>query len=348
MSTLKLEDFDYNLPLDLIAQNPIIPKDHSKLLILNKKNGEIIHKHFFDLPELIEENTVLVMNNTKVIPARLFGKKNTGASIELLLIKNISAYNWMCFCKPAKRLNINTVINILKKDGTFSDLKAEVISKKDENIEIKFNREKTELLASLNDYGCLALPPYIKAKLEKDEYYQTCYAKKEGSIAAPTAGLHFTPNLFKKLAKKNIKIEFIELQVGPGTFLPVKESKIEDHKMHSEVIIVDKNTADRLNNYKKEKRKIYVVGTTTCRALESATNEKGFVEAFDSETDIFIYPGYKFKFVENLITNFHLPKSTLLMLISALAGNENIKKAYREAIEMEYRFYSFGDAMMIR
>jgi len=351
MSTIKLQDFDYNLPKDLIAQEPIIPKHNSRLLILNKKSGKIEHKHFYDIVDILDANTILIMNNSKVIPARLFARKeHNGALIEILLIKHVQNSIWRCFAKPAKRIKKENTLYFISNTTHLinEELTAKLVEKYDDGtLDISFNKNPSQVKELLKDYGKLALPPYIKKELEKNEYYQTCYAKNEGSIAAPTAGLHFTNEIINKLKNKGVNFEFIELQVGPGTFLPVKEDNILDHKMHSEYIKITQQTADNINKYKQLGKKIIVVGTTTCRSLESATNTDGLVQAFDGESDIFIYPGYKFKFTQNLLTNFHLPKSTLVMLVSALAKTKNIKKAYNKAIELKYRFYSFGDSMLI-
>lgn len=337
---MNLEDFDYNLDESLIAQTPLKNRDESKLLILDKNTGKIEHKQFKNIINYLNKDDILVMNDSKVLPARLIGEKeDTKAIIEILLLKNIKGNIWECLTKPQKRIHIGTIVN-------FSNiLKAKCIKIKDEGIsifEFIYDGIFYEILEKL---GQMPLPPYIHEKLKDKDRYQTVYAKNIGSSAAPTAGLHFTEELLSKITKKGVKVCFITLHVGLGTFRPVSVTDIKTHKMHSEFYLMNEDTATILNNCKG---KIISVGTTTTRTLETIKNKYGrFIEC-SGFTDIFIYPGYKFKGIDSLITNFHLPKSTLLMLVSALAGRENILNAYEIAIENEYRFFSFGDAMFIK
>lgn len=341
---MKTSDFDYDLPEELIAQTPLKKRDSSRLLILDKETGELEHEKFSSIINYLNKGDVLVLNDTKVIPARIIGvKEETGAVIELLLLKDLGD-SWECLSKPAKRLKVGTII-------TFGDgkLQAEVIEKLTDGlirVKLLYDGILMEILESL---GTMPLPPYIHEKLREQGRYQTVYAKNIGSAAAPTAGLHFTKELLKKIEAKGVIITYVTLHVGLGTFRPVEEENILEHKMHSEYYIMNKETADILNKAKEEKRRIIAVGTTSTRTLETiATNNNGkFIET-SGNTNIFIYPGYEFKAVDCLITNFHLPKSTLLMLVSALAGKDNIFKAYKEAIDKKYRFFSFGDAMFIK
>lgn len=340
---MKTDDFNYYLPEELIAQKPIEKRDHSKLLVLDKKNGEIIHERFDNIINYLNKGDVLVINNTKVIPARLIGiKEETGAVIEVLMLKNLNDDIWECLCKPAKRVKEGTVIK-------FSDeLVAKCISVLEDGIRhFKFIYNGI-LLEILDKLGDMPLPPYIHEKLEDKNRYQTVYAKESGSAAAPTAGLHFTEELLLKIKEKGIEIEEVTLHVGLGTFRPVSESDITKHKMHSEFYSMSENTANNLNIAKKEGRRIISVGTTTTRTLETIMNLYGKFKECSGWTDIFIYPGYEFKGVDALITNFHLPKSTLVMLVSAFAGKENIMNAYNNAVENKYRFFSFGDSMFIK
>lgn len=341
---MKTSDFDYDLPEELIAQTPLEKRDSSRLLVLDKETGELEHEKFSNIINYLNKGDVLVLNDTKVIPARIIGvKEETGAVIELLLLKDLGD-SWECLSKPAKRLKVGTIINF--GDGK---LKAEVIEKlTDGLIRVKLLYEGI-LMEILESLGTMPLPPYIHEKLSEQGRYQTVYAKNVGSAAAPTAGLHFTKELLKKIEAKGVIITYVTLHVGLGTFRPVEEENILEHKMHSEYYIMNKETADILNKAKEEKRRIIAVGTTSTRTLETiATNNNGkFIET-SGNTNIFIYPGYEFKAIDCLITNFHLPKSTLLMLVSALAGKENIFKAYKEAIDKKYRFFSFGDAMFIK
>ena len=338
---MKTEDFNYNLPEELIAQTPLKNRDESKLLVLDKKTGSIEHKHFYDIIEYLNEGDALVLNDTKVLPARLFGiKEETKAHIEILMLKEIDKDTWECLTKPAKRVNIGTVIDF----GGL--LKAKAIEIKEEGIivyKFEYNGIFYEILDKL---GTMPLPPYIHEKLKDQSRYQTVYAKEEGSAAAPTAGLHFTKELLKKIEEKGVKIVYITLHVGLGTFRPVNVENINEHKMHKEYYIMSEKSANILNETKKNGNKIISVGTTSTRTLETIMNLYGEFKSCSGWTDIFIYPGYEFKAIDNLITNFHLPKSTLVMLVSALAGRNNILNAYNEAIKLRYRFFSFGDATL--
>ena len=340
---MNIEDFNYNLPEELIAQTPIKNRSESRLLVMDKNDGSLKDEIFKDITQYFKKGDVLVLNDTKVLPARIFGKKeDTGANIELLLLKNIEGDIWECLSKPFKRLNIGTVV-------IFNDkLRSEVIDKLEEGIvHVKFTYEGI-FLEIIEKLGLMPLPPYIHETLEDQTRYQTVYAKYLGSAAAPTAGLHFTTELLNELKEKGVEILYVTLHVGLGTFRPVQEEDITKHKMHSESYIMTKEVADRLNLAKAEKRKIYAVGTTSTRTLEAImTKYNKFVECHDN-TNIFIYPGYTFKAIDGLITNFHLPKSTLLMLVSAFSKREYILNAYRHAIQNKYRFFSFGDAMFIK
>ncbi len=340
---MNLSDFDYNLPEELIAQTPLEKRDSSKLLVLDKKTGAIKHSHFKNIISELNPGDVLVLNDTKVIPARLIGtKEDTGAVIELLLLKELNNNVWECLSKPAKRLKVGTIINFSE------ELKAEVIEKLNEGIVHVKLIYKGILMEILERLGQMPLPPYIHEKLKEQSRYQTVYAKNIGSAAAPTAGLHFTKELLAKLQEKGIEILFVTLHVGLGTFRPVEVENILEHHMHSEYYEMSLDVANKLEQARAEKRKIYAVGTTSTRVLETIVHKYGKFTAATGNTDIFIYPGFEFKAIDGLITNFHLPKSTLLMLVSALATKENILKAYDEAIKNKYRFFSFGDAMFIK
>ena len=340
---MKTEDFDYILPDELIAQTPLEKRDDSKLLILDKKTGNITHSKFSNIIDYLDSNDILVLNDTKVMPARIIGvKEETNAVIELLMLKEIKKDHWECLTKPAKRIKVGTVVN-------FSDrLSAECVSVKDEGIRVFKLKYQGILYEILEELGEMPLPPYIHEKLKDKNRYQTVYAKNIGSAAAPTAGLHFTKELMDKINKKNISIVYITLHVGLGTFRPVNVSDVSKHKMHSEFYSMSQNAADTLNKAKKDGKRIISVGTTTTRTLETIMSLYGEFRQCNGWTDIFIYPGYKFKAINALITNFHLPKSTLLMLVSALASKDYIMRAYKEAIEKEYRFFSFGDSMFIK
>ena len=340
---MNINEFDYKLPEELIAQTPLKNRSDSRLLILNKNDGSIKHEQFKNIIDYLNKDDVLVLNDTKVIPARLIGsKEETDATIELLLLKDLGDNKWECLARPAKRLHIGTIISF--GDGL---LKAKVVTKLDEGIvHVEFIYQGI-FLEILDKLGEMPLPPYIKEKLEDKDRYQTVYAKNLGSAAAPTAGLHFTMELLKKIEEKGITICYDTLHVGLGTFRPVEVENILEHHMHSEYYTMDKKTADILNNAKKDHRRIIAVGTTSTRDLETVVTKYNEFKECSGNTDIFIYPGYKFKAINALITNFHLPKSTLVMLVSALAGKENILNAYNEAIKERYRFFSFGDSMFI-
>ena len=340
---MRTDDFDFELPERLIAQTPILKRDESKLLLLDKKTGDIEHKTFKNIIDYFEVGDTLVLNDTKVLPARLHGvKEDTNAYIEVLLLNDINDDNWKCLVKPAKRVKVGTVVK-------FSDkLKMECIECMDEGIRIFKLIYDGILYEILDELGEMPLPPYIHEKLEDKDRYQTVYAKNIGSAAAPTAGLHFTNELLDALKEKGVNIAYVTLHVGLGTFRPVSVEDVTNHKMHSEFYIMDSKTAKLLNETKKNNKKIYSVGTTSTRTLETIMNLYKEFRECSGWTDIFIYPGYEFKAIDGLITNFHLPKSTLVMLVSALATKEIILNAYNEAILNEYRFFSFGDAMFIR
>lgn len=340
---MNIEDYNYNLPEELIAQTPIKNRSESKLLVMDKTTGIIQDKIFKNITDYLKKGDVLVLNDTKVLPARIFGKKiDTNAHIEILLLKNIEGDIWQCLSRPFKRLNIGTKVKFGDK------LIGEVIEKKDEGIVlIKFSYEGI-FIEIIEELGLMPLPPYIHESLEDQTRYQTVYAKYLGSAAAPTAGLHFTKELLNELEIKGIEVLYVTLHVGLGTFRPVQEEDITKHVMHSEHFIMTKEVADKLNKSKEEGRKIYAVGTTSTRTLESIMSKYNkFVEC-EEDTSIYIYPGYTFRAIDGLITNFHLPKSTLLMLVSALSTRENILNAYKHAINNKYRFFSFGDAMFIK
>ena len=340
---MRTDDFDFYLPEKLIAQTPLEKRDSSRLLVLDKETGEIKHESFSNIIDYLEEGDVLVLNDTKVMPARILGtKKDTGAVIELLMLKETEKDVWEVLCKPAKRIKIGTIVN-------FSDkLKAECIAIKEDGIRLFKFIYSGIFYEILDELGEMPLPPYIHEKLKDKDRYQTVYAKNIGSAAAPTAGLHFTKELMDKIKDKGVKIEYITLHVGLGTFRPVSVEDVTNHKMHSEFYQMSKQTAKVLNEAKKNNNRIISVGTTSTRTLETIMNLYGEFKECSGWTDIFIYPGYEFKAITSLITNFHLPKSTLIMLVSALAGKENIMKAYCEAVNEEYRFFSFGDSMFIK
>lgn len=339
---MKTSDFYYDLPEELIAQHPVEPRDASRLLVYDRKTETITHKHFYDLPEYLGENDVLVRNNTKVIPARIYGiSDETGAKVEFLLYKRLDLNEWKTLCKPAKKAKIGYRF-------TFGDALACTVTGADEMGErtVSFEYEGA-FEARLSEVGQTPLPPYIHEKLKDGSRYQTVYAKYDGSCAAPTAGLHFTPELMDKLTAKGVGVIDVLLHVGLGTFRPVQVDDIKDHKMHSEYWQITEEAAKALNEAKMQKKRIVCVGTTSVRVLESAAKEDGTFEAGHGETSIFIYPPYRFKAVDALITNFHLPESTLIMLVSALCGREQTLRVYNEAVKERYRFFSFGDAMLI-
>ena len=340
-TALTTKDFFYDLPKELIAQTPAEPRDSSRLLVLHKDTGETEHRIFRDIIDYLHEGDVLVINDSKVIPARLYGvKEDSGITVEVVLLRSRGLDVWETLVRPGRRCRPGT--KIIFGDGL---LRAEVL----ETVEggnrlLKFAYEGDNIFHVLDKVGQMPLPPYITEKLKDKNRYQTVYAKEEGSAAAPTAGLHFTPELLERITAKGVVIAPVMLHVGLGTFRPVKEDRIEEHEMHSEFISVSKETADLINN---RKGRVFAVGTTSCRTLESVSDENGTVHPVTDDTKIFIYPGYRFKITDALITNFHLPESTLLMLVSALTSREMMLKTYNEAIDMKYRFFSFGDAMLI-
>ena len=340
---MQVSEFDYYLPKELIAQVPIEKRDESRLMVLDRKKQTIEHKKFKDIIDYLKPGDCLVRNNTKVIPARIYGKKETGANVEFLLLKNIEGDIWETIVRPGNKLHVG--VKVIFGDGL---LKAEILDTLPggtRKVLFKYDGIFNEILDKI---GLMPLPPYIHEELKERDRYQTVYAKYEGSAAAPTAGLHFTPELLKKIEEKGIKIANVTLHVGIGTFRPVKEERVEDHDMHSEHFYIKQEDADKINEAKRQGKRVIAVGTTSCRVLESIADENGRVKPIEADTDIFIYPEYKFKCLDGLITNFHLPQSTLLMLVSALAGKEYILKAYEEAVKEKYRFFSFGDAMFIQ
>lgn len=342
---MKTSDFYYDLPEELIAQVPIEPRNASRMMVLDKNNGKIEHKHFYDLTEMLNENDCLILNDTRVIPARIYGvKEQTGAVVEFLLVSQKENNVWECLCKPGKRAKIGTKFSFGdgKLIGEIVD-----INEEDGNRFVKFSC-KGNIYAVLDEIGSMPLPPYIRKKLEDKERYQTVYSKELGSAAAPTAGLHFTPEMLEEINAKGVNIGYVTLHVGLGTFRPVKVDDVTKHNMHSEHYIMPKETADLINETKKKGGRVISVGTTSCRTLESVAAKNGCIREDEDDTSIFIYPGYKFKCIDALITNFHLPESTLIMLVSAFAGFDNIMNAYNTAVKEKYRFFSFGDAMFIQ
>lgn len=349
-----LSEYDYNLPEELIAQMPADKRENSKMMVLNRKDRTISHKHFYDIVDLIEPNTLLVMNNTKVLPARLIGHKDTGAKIEVFLLKSVENSENGCFwdvlIKPSKRVKPDTVIKIS------DELSVKALKRLEENGEwlVELIYEGENVLDVLHRNGQIPLPPYIERKIPNEdlkkldfERYQTVYAKDEGSVAAPTAGLHFTKEILEKLQDKGVELAYVTLNVGLGTFRPVQCENVLEHKMHSETFEISEKASEQINRAKREGRKIVAVGTTTVRTLETAYQKFGCIKPCHDHSELFIYPPFEFKVIDNLITNFHLPKSTLLMLVSALAGKDFIFEAYKEAIENNYRFFSYGDCMYI-
>lgn len=346
-----LSDYDYNLPEDLIAQMPADKRENSRMMVLDRKNGTITHKHFYDIVDILEKDTLLVMNNTRVLPARLIGHKDTGAKIEVFLLSQKEGKLWDVLIKPSKRIKPDTVIKIS------DELSVKAVKRLEENGEwlVELIYESNNILDVLHRNGQIPLPPYIERKTPDEdlkkldfERYQTVYAEDEKSVAAPTAGLHFTKEILQKLENKGVELAYITLNVGLGTFRPVQCDNIEDHKMHSETFEISEKAATQINEAKAKGKKIVAVGTTTVRTLETAYQKYGCIKPCHDHSELFIYPPYEFKVIDNLITNFHLPKSTLLMLVSALAGKDFIFKAYREAIENKYRFFSYGDCMYIK
>ena len=345
-----LSDYDYELPESLIAQLPADKRDNSKMMVLEKDHHSILHKHFYDIVDLIDKDTILVLNNTKVMPARLIGYKDTGAKIEVFLLKALEDRKWEVLIKPSKRIKENTIVKIS------DELSVKAIERTEEDggwiVELLYDGD---ILDVLHRNGNIPLPPYIERKLADEdikkldfERYQTVYAKDEGSVAAPTAGLHFTEDILNRLKEKGVEIAYVTLNVGLGTFRPVKCENVLEHKMHSEVFEITEEAARLINEAKAKGKKLTAVGTTTVRTLETAFQQFGEIKACKSASELFIYPSYEFKVVDNLITNFHLPKSTLLMLVSALAGKDFIFEAYGEAIKNKYRFFSYGDCMFIK
>ena len=339
---MKVSDFKYDLPEELIAQTPIKQRDHSKLMVLNREKQTIEHKIFKDIIDYLEPGDVLVRNNTKVLPARLYGKKETGANVEFLLLNNIEGDIWECIVRPGNKLHVGT--KVIFGEGLLKANILEVMPGGTRKVQFEYQGIFNEILDQI---GLMPLPPYIHEELKEKDRYQTVYAKYEGSAAAPTAGLHFTPELLEEIQKKGIAIANVTLHVGIGTFRPVKEETVENHEMHSEHFYIKQEDADKINQAKQNGKRVIAVGTTSCRVLETIADEKGMVKPTEGDTQIFIYPGYRFKCLDALVTNFHLPESTLLMLVSALAGREYIMKAYQEAVKEKYRFFSFGDAMLI-
>lgn len=335
-------DFDFYLPEELIAQTPLEKRDTSRLLHLNKQTGEIEHKHFYDIKQYLREGDCLVLNDSRVLPARLIGARPTGGAVELVLLKDLGDNRWECLSRPGRKTKPGQ--ELVFGNGELTAVVQEVTLGGNRIVKFSYEGIFLEILERL---GKMPLPPYIKEELQDSERYQTVYSKELGSAAAPTAGLHFTKELLAEIADMGVKICYVTLHVGLGTFRPVKADKIEDHEMHSEFCIVPDETAESVNAVKRAGGRVIAVGTTSCRTLESFTTEDGVLQATSGWTNIFIYPGYKFKCIDALITNFHLPESTLIMLVSALAGRENILNAYNTAVKERYRFFSFGDAMMI-
>ncbi len=340
-TALKTKDFYYDMPEELIAQVPAEKRDGSRLMVLGRENGEIEHKHFYDIVDYFRSGDVLVLNRSRVLPSRLYGKRaDTGADIEILLLKRIDGDTWETLVRPGKKCKPS--VNIIFGDGLLCATVKEITE--DGNRIISFRAEGMSVDEAIHKIGEMPLPPYITSRESERERYQTVYSKEEGSAAAPTAGLHFTPELLKKIEDKGVKIVTVLLHVGLGTFRPVKEDEIKDHVMHSEWFSVSPEAAETINN---RSGRLIAVGTTSCRVLESVADETGKIIPQEGETAIFIYPGYRFKAIDGLVTNFHLPESTLIMLVSAFAGRENVMNAYNIAVKERYRFFSFGDAMLI-
>ena len=341
-TTFQTKDFYYDLPEELIAQTPLEKRDTSRLLVMDRDTGEVCHRHFYDVIEYLQPGDCLVMNDSRVLPARLLGHRPTGGAVEVLLLRDLGNKCWECLCKPGRKMQVGS--EVIFGNGELTATVKEV--KDDGNRIVEFHFEGI-FLEVLERLGKMPLPPYIKAELQDQERYQTVYSKTVGSAAAPTAGLHFTNDLLDKIRQKGVKTAFVTLHVGLGTFRPVKVENIHDHHMHSELCMISQETADTLNETKAAGGRIICVGTTSCRTLESLVNEDGTFAAKSKWTEIFIYPGYTFKAMDCLITNFHLPESTLVMLVSAFAGREHVLDAYAEAVKERYRFFSFGDALFI-
>lgn len=341
-TTFKTHDFYYDLPEELIAQTPLEKRDSSRLMVLNRETGEVAHRHFYDIIDYLNPGDCLVMNDSRVLPARLLGHRPSGGAIEVLLLRDVGNKCWECLCKPGRKMQVGS--EVIFGDGELTATVREV--QEDGNRIVEFHYEGI-FLEVLERLGKMPLPPYIKAELQDQERYQTVYSKVVGSAAAPTAGLHFTEELLEKVRAKGVKTAFVTLHVGLGTFRPVKAENITDHHMHSELCMLSAETAEMLNETRRSGGRVICVGTTSCRTLESLVNEDGSFSPKSRWTDIFIYPGYTFKAMDGLITNFHLPESTLVMLVSAFAGREHVLNAYAQAVQERYRFFSFGDAMMI-
>ena len=339
---MKTHDFWYDLPEELIAQTPLERRDGSRLMVLNRETGEIRHKHFYDIVDYLNPGDCLVMNDSRVLPARLMGHRPTGGVVEVLLLRDLGNKCWECLCKPGRKMQVGN--EVIFGDGELTAVVREVQEDGNRVVEFKYEGIFLEVLERL---GKMPLPPYIKEELQDQERYQTVYSREVGSAAAPTAGLHFTKELLEKIREKGVNEAFVTLHVGLGTFRPVKAEEVTEHHMHSELCMMNAETAKMLNETKRSGGRIICVGTTSCRTLESLVNDDGTFEAKSKWTDIFIYPGYTFKGMDALVTNFHLPESTLLMLISAFASRETVLAAYREAVSNNYRFFSFGDAMLI-
>ena len=340
---MKVSEFNYDLPEELIAQTPIEKRDESRLMVLDRKKQTLEHKKFKDIIDYLEPGDCLVRNNTKVIPARIYGKKETGANVEFLLLNNIEGDIWESIVRPGNKLHVGT--KVIFGDGILVAEILEIMPGGTRKVKFSYEGIFNEILDKI---GLMPLPPYIHEELKDKERYQTVYAKYDGSAAAPTAGLHFTPELLKRLEEKGVKIANVTLHVGIGTFRPVKEENVENHEMHTEHFYIKQEDVEKINETKEQGKRVIAVGTTSCRVLETIADKNGLVKETEGDTNIFIYPGYNFKCLDGLITNFHLPQSTLLMLVSALAGKEYIMRAYNEAVEKKYRFLSFGDAMFIQ
>ena len=341
---MKVSDFNYELPLHLIAQHPYDKRDEARLMVLDKTNQTIEHKVFKDVIDYLNPGDCLVINNTKVIPARLYGKKDTGANVEFLLLKRIEGDFWEAMVRPGSKLKAGA--KVLFGDGLLKATVLEVLENGNRKVEFEYNGIFNEILDQI---GLMPLPPYItEATKEDNSKYQTVYAKYDGSAAAPTAGLHFTEDLLQKIKEKGVEVANVTLHVGIGTFRPVKVENVEEHEMHSEHYYIKQEDVDKINNAKKNGKRVIACGTTSCRVLETVADENGMMREVEGDTSIFIYPGYKFKCIDSLITNFHLPESTLIMLVSTLAGKDFIMNAYNEAVKEEYKFFSFGDAMIIK
>ena len=339
---MKTSDFWYDLPEELIAQTPLQQRDSSRLLVLDRVSGEVQHRHFYDILDYLNPGDCLVLNDSRVLPARLLGHRPTGGAVEVLLLRDLGNKKWECLCKPGRKMQVGH--QVIFGDGELTATVVEVQETGNRVVEFHYEGIFLEVLERL---GKMSLPPYIKAELQDQERYQTVYSREVGSAAAPTAGLHWTPELLEKAREKGIKTAFVTLHVGLGTFRPVQVEDVLNHHMHAELCMINAETADILNKTRAEGGRIICVGTTSCRTLESLVNEDGSFEAKSKWTEIFIYPGYQFKAMQGLITNFHLPESTLVMLVSAFAGRDHVLAAYEEAVKERYRFFSFGDAMFI-